>query len=155
LIDAIAASCFIPLYGAPFQGTVFISGAKPGTGSRMSGGTAGVGGGGAAAAAAEGVTIEDSDERGEEHHRYIDGGVYAFIPPVGEVTLSPFSDDHFPIKPLNFRSIDIHLNKQDYSLAKLLVWALKPPGESELRQLYYQGFDRASAWADEQKKNEW
>lgn len=108
LIDCIAASCFIPLYGA------------------------------------RKMTVDMLHSPG---HSYIDGGVFAFMPPVGKVTISPFSDAHFPVKPPNFRPIDIHLDKQDYPLAKLLYRALKPAPAEELRKMYEKGVVAGDKWS--------
>lgn len=108
LIDCIAASCFIPLYGA------------------------------------RKLTVDMSHTPGVS---FIDGGVFAFMPPVGDVTISPFSDAHFHIKPPNFRHIDIHLDKENYPLGKLLYRALKPAPAVELRELYQQGVIAADKWA--------
>ena len=114
LIDCVAASCFIPLYGARNQFKVKIGGAN----------------------------AVDS---------YLDGGVFAFMPPVGDVTISPFANNHFHFKPPNWRDIDIHLDKRDYPLSKLLYWALHPAPEKELRELSRQGEIKAHKWMDERK----
>lgn len=114
LIDCVAASCFIPLYGAKNQFKVKIGG----------------------------VDTLDS---------YLDGGVFAFMPPVGDVTISPFANNHFHVKLPNWRHIDIHLDKSDYSLSKLLYWALHPAPEKELRELSHQGELKAHRWMDKMK----
>jgi hypothetical protein len=112
LIDCVAASCFIPFYGAKSQFQVKIG------------------------------ATEDS---------YLDGGVFAFMPPVGDITISPFSNNHFHFKPFNFRNIDISLDKKDYSLPRLLYWALHPAPEKDLREMYLQGEIKANQWMDAQK----
>lgn len=110
LIECVAASCFIPMYGA----------------SKLT------------------VPI------GAAQHQYIDGGVYAMIPPVGKVTISPFGNSHFKIGPPNFRHIDIHLSKDEYPLRKLLYRALNPAPEKEMRELYSKGIQAAHTWLEHQ-----
>lgn len=112
LIDCVAASCFIPFYGARNQLKVKIGGTM------------------------------DS---------YLDGGVFAFMPPVGDITISPFANNHFHFKPPNFRHIDIHLDKKEYPLSRLLYWALHPAPPKDLRELAVQGEIKAHRWMDEMK----
>lgn len=112
LIDCIAASCFIPMYGA------------------------------------RKLTVDMNHTPGGS---FIDGGVFAFMPPVGDVTISPFTDAHFHIKPPNFRPIDIHLDKKDYPLGRLLYRALKPAPANQLREMYQQGIVAADRWAHKQQ----
>ena len=110
MVDCIAASCFIPLYGA----------------SQLS------------------VNI------GQEKH--IDGGVFAFIPPVGKVTISPFGNTHFRVGgPPNMRPIDIHLDKEEFPLGKLLYWALNPAPEEKMHLLYKRGEEAALRWVEQQE----
>ena len=77
----------------------------------------------------------------------------AFMPPVGEVTIGPFSADMAPFlyQPKTaFRAPLIHIglasNSADVgdvgmqsSLAELMMWAVKPPSEETLRALYAEG----------------
>jgi hypothetical protein len=112
LIECVAASCFIPMYGA----------------SKLT------------------VPI------GPAQHQYIDGGVYAMIPPVGEITISPFGNSHFIVGPPNFRHIDIHLSKEEYPLGKLLYRALNPAPEKGLRKLYSKGIQAAHTWLEQKHR---
>lgn len=112
LIDCVAASSFIPMYGTPRTLSVPIRA----TGAQ-----------------------------------YIDGGLYALIPPVGKVTISPFSNAHFPgIEPLGFRPIDISLPKDKWPLGKLVYRALNPAPEKQLRELYGDGIEAAERWLGKQ-----
>lgn len=109
LIDCVAASCFIPLYGD----------------TKLT------------------VRIGPTEEK------YIDGGVFAMIPPVGKVTISPFGNEHFRLGgPPNFRPIDIHLDRKEYPLGKLLYRTLHPAPESELRRLCDKGVEAAERWLE-------
>ena len=90
LVDAVAASCFIPLYSS----------------SRM-------------------MTMVQ-DHPGS----YIDGGVFAFMPPVGEITMTPFPNKW--IQPI-CRKAYVCLDSSTYSMSQLLKWSLFPPDSKILR----------------------
>ena len=90
LVDAVAASCFIPMYSA----TRF--------------------------------TTSVTDHSGY----YLDGGVFAFMPPIGEITMTPFPNKL--VKPF-CRRPHVSLDSSPYSVAQLLRWALFPPEARILR----------------------
>jgi len=139
LLDAVAASCFIPIYSARKLAVNIRRGARSDS---------------------ESDSDSDSDRNStnnnvtttassSDNELFVDGGVLAFMPPVGEVTISPFSDARFPIKPLNFRPIQIHLDPADgYSFPQLIYWGLNPPGGRKMRELYQKGRDAANRWMD-------
>jgi hypothetical protein len=110
LIDAVAASCFIPLYSSWNDKRIY---------TRISG-----------------------DEFSSQIH--IDGGIFAFMPPVGDIGISPFPAK-FVIKPMG-RKPEISLGDNDYPLHQLLIWALRPPNESIIRDLFKRGQEQAEKW---------
>lgn len=77
---------------------------------------------------------------------YLDGGVFAFIPPVGDVSVTPFprryilrqrgSPDISPDLSVTFR----------YSLPRLLSWVLHPAPPVILRDLFEEGRKCSDAW---------
>ena len=91
---------------------------------------------------------------GKHPELYIDGGVFAFMPPIGDVTISPFPQrfiyEILPIKPdpKTYRPACIFLSKTDYPLHKLLSWVLIPPEEEDMWALYHKGEDAAGKWMD-------
>ncbi|KAJ1410576.1 acyl transferase/acyl hydrolase/lysophospholipase [Ochromonadaceae sp. CCMP2298] len=96
------------------------------------------------------LAVRVGAEKGDRQ-LFVDGGVLAFMPTVGEVTVSPFCDAGFPIKPINFRPIQIHLKNGDYSMAQLLYWGLNPPKPDIMRELSSKGSDAANRWMDQQR----
>ena len=95
------------------------------------------------------VRIEDHPDR------YIDGGVFAFMPPLGEVTISPFPQrfiyELLPIRPdpATYRPACIYLPRSDFPLHRLLGWVLNPPKETDMWRLFRGGEEAANAWMDE------
>jgi hypothetical protein len=92
---------------------------------------------------------------GEQPERYIDGGVFAFMPPVGDVTISPFPQrfvyDLLPaaMRPTGgLRPACIYLDRSQYPLRRLLGWVLTPPPEAEMWDLFHSGERVANAWMD-------
>ena len=90
LVDAVAASCFIPLYSSRKLSTMVRD--HPGL--------------------------------------YVDGGVYAFMPPIGDITMSPFPKKW--IHPI-CRKTYVSLESSPYTMPQLLKWALFPPDAQILR----------------------
>lgn len=93
---------------------------------------------------------------GNEASLYVDGGVLAFMPPVGDITISPFPRrfvyELFPIikpNPKTFRPACIYLDRKDYPLHQLLSWVLIPPPEKEMWRLYHKGIEAANRWMDQ------
>lgn len=105
LIDAVAASCFIPLYSAPRIYTSIV---------------------------------------GLKNNKYIDGGILAFLPPIGDVRVSPFPREYI------FRSIGapphICLKRHDYTLPLLLFHSLSPGSATMLTELFKKGSEAADEW---------
>lgn len=88
---------------------------------------------------------------------YVDGGVLAFMPPIGDITISPFSQrfiyEILPLKPKTFRPTCIYLNRTEYPVAKLLSWVLLPPPEKSIWELYHKGSEAANRWLDLHQQN--
>lgn len=72
------------------------------------------------------------------HGQFVDGGLRAFIPPIGDIRVTPFPL-HF-LRHLSSRSPNIMLPSSKYSLPQLVRWSLFPPSEKQLYDLYYEGF---------------
>jgi len=75
--------------------------------------------------------------------RYIDGGVRAFMPPVGDIRVSPY-----PIRPLGVltRYPHISLPVSVYHIPKLLLLSLIPGKPSTLSKLYQDGITAGDAY---------
>lgn len=90
---------------------------------------------------------------------YVDGGVLAFMPPIGDITISPFSQrfiyEILPLKPnpKTYRPTCIYLNKTEYPVPKLLSWVLTPPPEKSMWELYHKGSEAANKWLDIHQQN--
>lgn len=93
---------------------------------------------------------------GDHPDRYIDGGVFAFMPPIGEVTISPFPQrfiydllpDAVRPAPSTYRPACIYLDRSRYSLRRLLGWVLVPPPAQEMWGLFRGGQEAAHRWMD-------
>jgi len=92
---------------------------------------------------------------GNEKDLYVDGGVLAFMPPVGDITISPFPRrfiyDLVPVikpNPQTYRPACIYLNQKEYPLHRLLSWVLIPPSEKDMWGLYHSGVVAANQWMD-------
>jgi hypothetical protein len=85
-----------------------------------------------------------------EHH--VDGGVFAYMPPVGEVRVSALPREIVP--KVLFGPCDICPAWNDYPIPQLLKWSLFPPPEKELRGLYEKGAMAAEKWILESEKKE-
>jgi len=92
---------------------------------------------------------------GKETDLYVDGGVLAFMPPVGDITISPFPRrfiyELLPVikpNPKTYRPACIYLDRKDYPLHRLLSWVLIPPPEKEMWGLYHSGIKAANMWMD-------
>jgi hypothetical protein len=158
LLEVIAASCFIPLYSSPMKMMTNIAKVAA---AKVASTTTNI------AKAYEhtmqnkainpsasvdqdssnSVSIEDNAmvaqvqvESNNEY--YIDGGVFAFIPPVGEVKISPFPSKYIR----SFVEADITLSPDDFSMRQLLTWVLYPGTEENLRELYVKGHNAACTW---------
>ena len=68
--------------------------------------------------------------------RWVDGGLKAFMPP-GDIQVSPFPAKH--VRRMIKRTPEISLPDDAYQLSKLFLWALKPPSNNILTNLYCEG----------------
>ena len=110
LVDAVAASCFIPLWSARRLAT----------------------------------------KLGPSKALFADGGILAFMPPIGDIRISPLPRRLF-LPPFLSRPPHIHLSPQDlqeYPMSRLATWILRPAPEPVLRDLYKKGFIAANKWID-------
>ena len=82
--------------------------------------------------------------------KYLDGGLLAFMPPVGQITVSPFHRRYVLRRP---PQISPHLSsKFKYSLPRLLSYVLRPAPPDVLRDLYQEGNNCALSWIHADKK---
>ena len=152
LLDVIAASCFIPLYSSPLKMMTNISKVATQTfaphGNHHSPQTSldmdlsrhhGI----------ESIGVESTGSETIHDEYYIDGGVLAFIPPVGEVRISPFPSRYIR----SFVEADITLPAEEYSLRQLLTWVLYPAPELILRELYSKGQSVARRWIENHERH--
>lgn len=80
---------------------------------------------------------------------FTDGGVFAFMPPMGRITVSPLSAEFFPITPPGWTyNPHICIPNGVYSKVQLLTWTLKPAPVNVLRDLYKHGQIAAAAYID-------
>lgn len=81
---------------------------------------------------------------------FIDGGVFGFMPPIGDVRVSPFS-----IVSLR-RPPNIRIKPSVFSGPRLLTWVLTPAPPDVLEELYNEGYRAAEEWIalkEEKEKN--
>ena len=80
--------------------------------------------------------------------RFMDGGVWAFTPPLFNIKVSPFPATYVQ-KFLPDQTPDIALPADRYPITKLMHWALFPPKDSnKLKILHDEGYELASLWID-------
>lgn len=77
---------------------------------------------------------------------FIDGGVFAFMPPIGDIRISPFPIGS--LRNIYARYPHIHLPFKAYSIPKLLRWSLIPAPEDVLHALYDHGTKQADFWVE-------
>jgi len=119
LLDVVCASCFIPLWSSPRQMYTRIHAGSPKSFPQK---------------------ILPSD-------LVLDGGFLAFMPPIGDVRLSPF-----PARYILTKKPHISLDVNAYSLPRLLSWVLQPAPPSVLRELYEHGKTEAKKWIEMQEE---
>ena len=73
---------------------------------------------------------------------YIDGGVFAFIPPIGDVRVSPIPLPSF----IKSRRSHIHIISKRFSLPQLISYVLIPAPPAVLRELFREGQRSADFW---------
>ena len=79
---------------------------------------------------------------------FIDGGVFGFMPPIGDVRVSPFN------VLLLRRPPHIRLNPVVFSAPRLLSWVLIPAPPDVLQELYNQGYRAAEEWITLKEENQ-
>lgn len=127
LVNVVAASCFIPIWS---DGSLTTKIAR------------------------RDIEVESSDLDGQDIRdisnaskqlTVVDGGITAFMPPVGNVRLTPFPEEFIQgakNKP------HIHMPPMKYSPIQLLAWTLTPAPEAELRSLHRMGSECAKRYLD-------
>ena len=98
---------------------------------------------------------------GKEEHSFIDGGVFAFVPALHRlvdhdvVSVTPLHEVygflHRRRKPVDISPI--LLSNFNHSLPRLVRWALDPPSDEMLLDLYRAGEESAHIWADKREKS--
>lgn len=79
---------------------------------------------------------------------YLDGGLFAFIPPVGDISITPFPK-RYVIRRRDRRAPDISPDLSltfRYSLPRLLTWVLQPAPPVILRDLFEEGRKCTDNW---------
>ena len=71
---------------------------------------------------------------------FIDGGVFGFMPPIGDVRVSPLS-----VIPLR-RPANVQIRPSVFTTPKLLSWVLTPAPPAVLEELYQEGYRAAEEW---------
>jgi hypothetical protein len=80
--------------------------------------------------------------------RFVDGGFWAFTPPLFNIKVSPFPATYVS-KFLPDQTPDISLPVDRYPIRKLMHWALFPPKDpNKLKDLHDEGFELASIWIE-------
>ncbi len=80
--------------------------------------------------------------------RFMDGGVWAFTPPIFNIKVSPFPAEY--VRLLFPKAVpDIALPNGRYPINKLMHWALFPPKDPmKLKILHDEGFESANRWIE-------
>jgi hypothetical protein len=76
--------------------------------------------------------------------RYVDGGLYAFIPPIGDIRISPIPIPSLLMK--TSRKAHIQIISKKYATHQLIRWVLFPPSPVILRDLFDEGVKSAEFW---------
>ena len=118
LIDIVGASCFIPGWSAPKLYTTIATEMTQGA-------------------------VADKGHTKAQLTAFVDGGFLAFMPPVGDVRISPFPKE-FILHPRSKPTICLPIGA--YSFPRLLSWVLRPAPEAVLRELYNHGREAAKGW---------
>lgn len=71
---------------------------------------------------------------------FIDGGVFGYMPPIGDIRVSPFTSAMLRRPP------NIWLKESVFSTPRLLSWVLTPAPPDVLEQLYSEGYKAAEEW---------
>ena len=77
---------------------------------------------------------------------YIDGGVFGWMPPIGDIRVSPFPKEILSL--IGKRSPHISLQKNSFPTRKLITWILSPAPPNELRNLYQMGIEEAQIYIE-------
>jgi hypothetical protein len=81
---------------------------------------------------------------------FIDGGVFAWMPPLGDIRVSPFPRDLLSL--VGKRTPHICLPNHAIPARKLLSWILSPAPPNQLRYLYEMGKSEAEIFITETTK---
>lgn len=89
--------------------------------------------------------------------RVIDGGVFSFMPPIGNVTVTPFPKLYSYIhrkknKKASISPLLLSGDRRRYSEPKLLYWGLNPPSLRTLEDLFNYGVQSADVWVETQQR---
>lgn len=76
-------------------------------------------------------------------NNYIDGGVFAFMPPIGNIKISAIPKRFISLIP---GSVDIYLKDKDFRYRDLVKWILFPGPEETLKELFEKGFENTERW---------
>lgn len=137
LVQVVAASCFIPLYsGTPWQLLTQIARkAIPGD------------------KGPQGQSAQEALDDAPVKEYYMDGGMFAVMPPLGDVRIAPvMRSDTRLLFPRRMRP-HICMADGDFRRCDLVKWALWPPGEEQLRALYESGTRAADRWLAQQQSH--
>ena len=87
---------------------------------------------------APGSFLTKISNRPEEN--FIDGGVFGYMPPIGDIRVSPFTSSMLRRPP------SIWLKDSSFSMPRLLSWVLTPAPPDVLEHLYSEGYKAAEEW---------
>jgi predicted acylesterase/phospholipase RssA len=79
---------------------------------------------------------------------YIDGGLASWMPPIGDVRVTPFPKTLILTK----RKPHISLPSNKYSTFTLMSWVFQPPPPDKIMELYKEGEIAAYKWIENQPK---
>jgi hypothetical protein len=140
LLEVVAASCFIPLYsGTPLQMLTTIASIAE---TVIATSTASLVGD--TSIKTQPTSLNNTVISAAKEF-YIDGGVFAFMPPLGDVRVAPVPRRARRLFPRG-SAPDIFLEDDDFKTSELLVWALRPPSEDKIRLLFDKGVQAADRW---------
>lgn len=81
--------------------------------------------------------------------KYIDGGIYAFLPPIGEITVCPLPQiGKYMLNPRRSVIHPLLVPNFDIPLKAMIRWSLFPPSPVILDDLFHLGEQSAQIWAE-------
>eukprot|EP01041_Mallomonas_annulata_P001676 gene1676-3241_t len=79
---------------------------------------------------------------------YVDGGVFAFMPPIGDITITPFPSKYL-LRTRRKPEVSPSLSPSfKYSIAQLITWVLHPAPPAILRDLFEEGRRASDIWIE-------